>query len=59
MMIKLKMFNHLLKSSYRSMLVHTLLTYHTSGNGIDLIKQIFDPNCARLQSMLCMLFTYY
>lgn len=41
MMIKLKMSMCLLKSSYRPVCVHTLVTYHTLGNGVDLIKQTF------------------
>lgn len=32
----------LLKSSYRPTLVHKLVTYHTSGNAVDLIKETFD-----------------
>lgn len=59
-MIKLKMSVCLIKSSYRPVLVHTLVTNHTLGNGVDLIKQTFrSSNRARSQSMLCMLFTYH
>lgn len=32
----------LLKSSYRPTLVHKLVTYLTSGNAVDLIKETFD-----------------
>ena len=41
-MIKWKMSVGLLKLSYRPTLVHRLVTYHTLGNAVDLIKETFD-----------------